>query len=686
MKYNNKATKTRLPGLRKTAIAAVHMYLAHISCESNHASRCEAYMTTSPSSSSTMSSNKALHYRLTMEEHEAVSSQNIFFQEQERQSPAMHDSLDSHKVWLDKYQTSYLAAQYHAEEAMRAVQSTLSSSSLYLSAAEREDIVQALHIASAAAAKRLSKYQDMHEEEAKYMYLTGAAEFVGDMLLNLEYLGRDAFIAAAFHYCANADVYYNRHYDDVSSEEDVNIYLNKLKSYDEEISQFGPSVSKIAYSAARMKGVEMLASNSYNTENKEHENLAGLLVSVCEDWQALAIRSYACLFRLKGIEAEKDDPTSISTAPNVRVAVAKEALKVHAVLSQRLGFYVLKSALEDSAFHILYPRQYDRVQSILDVQREGLEAVFDSVNRKIKDVLLEDSTLISHVDSIQITGRIKEPYSMWRKILRKRCEKVADTVALRVVLSAKKKTPNEDEEVTSARNRALCYYVQEMCMRTYAPMSENEHRIKDYIAYPKKNGYQSLHYTANMRWHGENWPFEVQVRSAQMHRVAEHGVAAHWGYKYNPSDSNDDEQQGPVNSVFAESLTSQSRSRKGSSDGKFSNPFNFEADGCLNDEVEEHLAPYLEAMSEAHSDQKRDHVYIFLMENNSSVQREHSKGRIVSLPAGACVRDALGANNQINNSKFIMCNGEFCPSMFQPLSNGDVLSIQIPKTSPPVYV
>jgi len=95
-----------------------------------------------------------------------------------------------------------------------------------------------------------------------------------------------------------------------------------------------------------------------------------------------------------------------------------------------------------------------------------------------------------------------------------------------------KTSPNESEDTTRARERLLCYYVQHLIQQQWPVLNGNEDRVKDYIRFPKPNGYQSLHYTASLTYHtGQEFPFEVQVRSEEMHRIAEYGVAAHWDYK-----------------------------------------------------------------------------------------------------------------------------------------------------------
>jgi len=210
-------------------------------------------------------------------------------------------------------------------------------------------------------------------------------------------------------------------------------------------------------------------------------------------------------------------------------------------------------------------------------------------------------------------------------------------------------------------------------MQNYAAVTG---RVKDYISSPKKNGYQSLHYTANMRWHGEEWPFEIQVRSHEMHRVAEYGVAAHWDYKMPQSPNNVMSKEDMYHKVYDEYF--------GQRGLKYKNPFEQQMG-----ETPTRLAPYLQAMSTEHRDQARDHVFVFLREDsdgcdNGESNRGYINGRILSLPAGACVIDALrqegehGSNLDLWSSRLetnIYHNGSSLKSMTDRLSNGDVLTV-----------
>ena len=163
-------------------------------------------------------------------------------------------------------------------------------------------------------------------------------------------------------------------------------------------------------------------------------------------------------------------------------------------------------------------------------------------------LMVEDDVLMNAVESLRVSTREKEPYSVWRKQkkLRKQFERHArghqgvalsrsddgilyplDTIALRIVLDPTKLGPEASEAAKVSRDaagQALCYHALNLVRSAWRPL---KNRTKDYVARPKANGYQSLHTTVLMRLHGASYPFEVQIRTRDMHLVAEYGSAAH---------------------------------------------------------------------------------------------------------------------------------------------------------------
>ncbi len=409
---------------------------------------------------------------------------------------------------------------------------------------------------------------------------------------------RDVLIAAAFHYCdcvraRKAGVYeYVRQAMKASVEQPVWRELEKMENSnrgrrssrldeirnDEEespssesfvpmtttitrrrgkspIERYGKESVDIAAGAARLKRAEIMVTsvNRRNPipSNSDAETLRSFLVTLSEDWRGLVIRSAACLYRLKGIvdlpESNNNSRVVLSTTT---MRTARDALRVYAPLAQRLGMQRLKSELENTAFRILYPRQYSVASSLYNDDIDEMKAIIQVLSTRIEQLLRSDPVFLDQIDDVAVSSRVKEPYSLWRKMLRFRKQAakatkgddtstvnsetlstrwIPDAIALRVVLRASKTSQYEDDVSLRTREKMLCYYALQLISDVWPTSAAN--KPKDYIQNPKENGYQSLHYTANLVINGEDWPFEVQIRSEEMHRIAEYGVAAHWDYK-----------------------------------------------------------------------------------------------------------------------------------------------------------
>ena len=490
--------------------------------------------------------------------------------------------------------------------------------------------------------------------------------------------------------------------------------------------------ARIASDASGLKRTEAVARTTFRggqgSRRDAHANMhmQNLLLSETRDWRALAIRTAACLYRLRGLQAPRDGgaaPAAPLTSEEVRQC--RDALHIYAPLASRLGMHRLKNELESAAFRLQYRRQYDRV---MDLGREpfvlhddntngnpancpaltvgeGMARVLRRVATNVKAVLDADAAFAAAADDVVVSARVKEPYSLWRKILRTgaaRLLDVPDALALRVVLNARKESASEPPEVTAARERALCYYVQSLCSAHWEPdLNSDGGRFKDYIDKPKPNGYQSLHYTASTWWGGQDWPLEIQVRTGEMHKIAEYGLAAHFDYKENAKRGKESSSSSaPVNhrtragsrahanlhsssSSDAQPPSTTTRSLNDETylqavqewhwnqiDGAAysSSPSSFEevqgepstkiGTGYSPDHDEdraqrvraraERIAPYIESFTAARSDLARNHVFVFLASSEQEQQHRQQpaevsspSGTIVSLPSGSCILDAL---------------------------------------------
>jgi len=330
------------------------------------------------------------------------------------------------------------------------------------------------------------------------------------------------------------------------------------------IERYGGLAVRTALDAARLKGTETVASSVLSTSTgdqggniqfsssilgkEDAKNLRSLLLAANAggEWRSLAIRCAACLFRLRGLESyRKERLRTNSPVTHAENQVGREALYIYAPLAHRLGMHRLKSELEGIAFRIVYRRQYEAVSSLLyyrldsptlqtnhrgvpivenkcplffanvyepikftisDSIGSGMKSVLQDIKHRVKRMLQEDETLMDHISTMAVTARIKEPYSLWRKMMKLHFKDIAegishssrlsvlqvpDAVALRVVLRARTLTDDEDPAVTAGRDRALCYYVQQVCMDNLPSIGASEINIsKDYIEEPKPNGYQ----------------------------------------------------------------------------------------------------------------------------------------------------------------------------------------------------
>lgn len=462
-------------------------------------------------------------------------------------------------------------------------------------------------------------------------------------------------------------------------------------------------VARIALGAARIKRAEITAravlGNDRAWSKDEATRLRGLLLSVMDDWRSLGIRAVACLYRLDGIlkHGSSDGQGYVIRTPEV-LRSAKEALRVYAPLAQRLGMQRLKARIEDAAFRVLYRRQYRAASALYRQSGPAMQTMSRYLENQIATLLLDNEQLMSQIANIQVTSRVKEPYSAWKKLVKKRFVTgkalgntspeagammllkkqkpdlsfidLKDGVALRVIIEARK-YHGEPDETTQAREKLLCYYVQHL-IRTHWPGTDP---IKDYIQYPKENGYQSLHYNSNYiaSPDGKEWPFEVQVRSEEMHRIAEFGVAAHWDYKLG---SQYVSTTPPVKTQLP-SLTAERQQQLVKVQQEL-----LEGNALTVDDMEVPTVfvpppaekSYIDALVTAKDQLVQNKVFVFF----TSAKTIENDGKILSLPVGATVgqvlEDVQEATITDDRNVQILRNGREA-GVEDLVGNGDVLLI-----------
>jgi len=259
--------------------------------------------------------------------------------------------------------------------------------------------------------------------------------------------------------------------------------------------------------------------------DEQSENLRCMFMAMADDSRVILVKLADRLHNMRTLQHMKEAK---------RFVIAAETLTIFVPLAHRLGVWAFKTELEDLCFKFLWPDEYARMNELLMKRRIQYSKFLSPTVRDFKELLERDPQIQEQRVRLRITGREKGMYSCWEKLRRKpayrnNLDNIHDIIALRVVLDIDR-LPTETEAEYKVRANELCYHTLRVTrsLPHWAP-PEGGRFIKDYIRYPKPNGYQSLH-TILVRC-GTAVPLELQVRTRQMHAVAEFGMAAHWVYK-----------------------------------------------------------------------------------------------------------------------------------------------------------
>ncbi len=255
---------------------------------------------------------------------------------------------------------------------------------------------------------------------------------------------------------------------------------------------FGPEVAHV------VEGVTKISAIRFSTiEERQAENFRKMLLAMVDDIRVIFVKLADRLHNMRTLNHLPEEK---------RMAIAQETRDIYAPIANRLGMSKVKNELEELSFRYLDPRSYEALRIQVDARRRATEGMVEQLKNTIAAKLNEAS-----IPVVEIDGRIKRLWSIQQKLRAQRIEleQVYDFIALRVI-------------TTSIKD---CYAALGIIHQTWSPVPG---RIKDFIAMPRPNGYQSLH-TSVISDRG--LPFEVQIRTIEMHRMAEEGIAAHWKYK-----------------------------------------------------------------------------------------------------------------------------------------------------------
>ena len=267
--------------------------------------------------------------------------------------------------------------------------------------------------------------------------------------------------------------------------EDTDVTLEQIEAH------FGSEVRELVEGVTKLGGIHCT-----NRTEAQAENLRRMFLAMARDIRVVLVKLADRLHNMRTLGALKEEK---------RQRIARETREIYAPLANRLGIGRFKWELEDLAFKLLEPEAFREIQQQVVTKRSEREERLAATM-----TLLNDRLRITGLEGCEVTGRPKHLYGIWSKMERqqKAFHEIYDVAALRII------TPNVES----------CYRALAVVHDTFRPIPG---RFKDYIGLPKPNGYQSLHTSVI----GRHRPIEVQIRTLDMHRVAEFGIAAHWQYK-----------------------------------------------------------------------------------------------------------------------------------------------------------
>ncbi len=368
------------------------------------------------------------------------------------------------------------------------------------------------------------------------------------------------------------------------------------KRFGEDVAHLVEGLTKIV----EIRSEELIPSSSDEKLIKSALSFRKMLIASIKDVRVLIVKLCDRVHNMLTLDA---------LPSKKQKRIAEETLVVYAPIAHRLGISSVKNVLEDLSFFYIFPDQYKKIDDFISSHKQELQIKLNEFIQSVKNVMLKNGF---RAEDFEIIGRIKHYYSIYLKMQRKgiSIEEVLDLLAIRVLL----------------KDKLDCYKSLGIVHTNYKPLIM---RFKDYIAVPKENGYQTIHTTV----FDKSSIFEVQIRTFNMHKMAEYGVAAHWKYKLSSS---------PINLKWLENLEFQ------------------------NENIEE----FYELVK---NDLYSEDISVF-----------SPKGDVFTLPRGAVALDfAYAVHTDIGNrAKAAYINKQKSPLLTE-LKNGDIVRIEV--ADRPIY-
>ena len=364
---------------------------------------------------------------------------------------------------------------------------------------------------------------------------------------------------------------------------------------------FGPEIARLVDGVTKLSRLEL-----QSDQTKQAENFRKLVLAMSEDIRVLLVKLSDRLHNMRTLRFIKD--------ADKRRRVARETMEIYAPLAERIGMHEMQDELEDLAFGELHPEARESIRTRLAFLKDKGGDVVPRILKELSETLEKGGV------KAELSGREKSPYSIWRKMQRKNVgfEQLSDIMAFRVVV--------EDVEA--------CYHALGVVHSNYPVVPG---RFKDYISTPKPNNYRSLH-TGVIG--PERQRIELQIRTREMHEVAELGVAAHWVYKQSASPRTDGRQYRWLRELL---------------------------------DILEHASDPQEFLEHTKLEMFQDQVFCFT-----------PKGDLIELPRGSTPVDfAYAVHSEIGDTCVgAKVNGKLVP-LRTPLANGDQVDIVTSKAQTP---